>query len=87
MIPVRKAQAGGSSSGYQWPHDGAVVLVDPDLVAELLAIPDGGFTVAEEERVVEEPAPEPDAPVDEAPKPVRRPRRTTKAADPVTVEE
>ncbi len=40
---VRKARA-GSSATHTWPHDGAVVEVPDDLGAELLSIPDGGFT-------------------------------------------
>ncbi len=44
---VRKARA-GSTATHAWPHDGAVVEVPDDMGAELLAIPDGGFTEVRE---------------------------------------
>lgn len=79
MPHVRKARAGSDSHGHIWPEDGAVVEVPGEVATSLLAIPDGGFTLAAEPEPepepepVEEPAPEPDNPVDEAPKP-RQPR-------------
>ncbi|KAB7850127.1 hypothetical protein [Streptomyces mobaraensis] len=45
MPLIRKAQAGSDSYGHTWPEDGAVVEVDdPEQVAALLTIPDGGFS-------------------------------------------
>lgn len=44
---LRKAQA-GSAPGYTWDTDGAVVDVEDDLAFDLLDIPGGGFTVAED---------------------------------------
>lgn len=44
---LRKAHA-GSAPGYTWEHDGQVIDVDDDLAYELLRIPRGGFSVAEE---------------------------------------
>lgn len=40
---LRKALA-GSAATHTWPHDGAVVEVPDHVAAELLLIPDGGFT-------------------------------------------
>lgn len=54
-VPLRKASAGGDSFGHQWPEDGAVVQVEYDQAMTLLAIPDGGFTVADQP---EDPEPE-----------------------------
>lgn len=89
MVPVRKAYAGSDSHGHVWPEDGAVVHMDYDLAMELVAIPDGGFSVVELEeedgKTVEEPAPEPAAAVDEAPKPRRT--RSSKAKPADTIEE
>lgn len=44
MTRIRKERAGSDSFGNTWPEDGAVVDVDPEQVASLLAIPDGGFS-------------------------------------------
>lgn len=88
-VPLRKAKAGADSFGHTWPEDGAVVEVDYEQALTLMAIPDGGFTVAEAEpeaAAVAEPgtlpdlsevAPEPD--LDASPAPKRATRRTTKA--------
>jgi hypothetical protein len=85
MPHIRKALAGSDSYGHQWPEAGAVVEVTAEQAAELLAIPDGGFSlVTDESPIVEEPAAEPtdsveepdpaaEQPVDEAPPP-RQPR-------------
>lgn len=80
---LRKNTAGATSTGYVWPVDGAVVLVDDDHAAELLAIPDGDFSAAEAPakaaRVeVTEPAPAPAA-AEAVTEP--RPRRRTSAKD------
>lgn len=90
MPHIRKAQAGADSHGNVWPEDGAVVEVDGEVAAALLRIPDGGFTLVTEPELetVEEPAPEPDNPVDEAPKPRaprggRKPRASAPADKPV----
>jgi hypothetical protein len=53
---LRKDNAGSTSTGYVWPHDGAVVEVDDQHAHELLAIQDAGFSlVAAPEPVVEAP--------------------------------
>lgn len=44
MPLIRKERAGSDSFGNTWPEDGAVVEVEPEHVAALLAITDGGFT-------------------------------------------
>ncbi|MDI5965723.1 hypothetical protein [Streptantibioticus silvisoli] len=44
-VPVRKQTAGSDSYGHTWGRDGDVVQVDYDEAMELVAIPDGGFTV------------------------------------------
>lgn len=59
MVPLRKARAGGTSLGFDWPTDGSVVEVPDDVAVELLAIKDGTFTVAEVQPVTD-PTPEPD---------------------------
>lgn len=46
-VPIRKARSGADSFGHVWPEDGAVVDVDYEQAVVLLAIPDGGFSVAE----------------------------------------
>lgn len=44
MALIRKNHAGSDSFGHHWGKDGAVVEIDdPDQIAALLAIPDGGF--------------------------------------------
>ncbi len=43
QVYIRKAQAGHASTGYTWASDGAVVAVELDHAAELLAIRDAGF--------------------------------------------
>lgn len=58
MFKVKKRRAGSDSYGHVWESDGATVEIDdPDIVNELLAIPDGGF-----ELVSEEPPPAPAGP-------------------------
>lgn len=47
-VPLRKRLAGSDSYGHQWGEDGAVVQVSYDEAMALLAIPDGGFTVADQ---------------------------------------
>lgn len=89
MVPLRKARAGSTNLGYTWAKDGDVVEVEDAHAADLLAIPDGDFSVAdtaEPDRVIEEPAPEPE--ISEAPAP-RPTKKTTarKAAAPTPVEE
>ena len=45
MALIRKAQAGSDSFGHSWPKDGATVEIDdPEQIASLMAIPDGGFS-------------------------------------------
>jgi hypothetical protein len=69
MLPVRKDRAGTSSGGYEWKNDGEIVEVDEQHAAELMRIPNGGFSIvfpdedqaeAEAEQV-EAPAPIPAA--------------------------
>jgi len=62
MVPVRKQHAGdaagrledGQPWSYDWEQDGAVVEVPYEVALDLLAIPHGGFSVAER-AVAEEP--------------------------------
>jgi hypothetical protein len=73
MPLIRKERAGNDSFGNSWPEDGAVVEVDPEHAAVLLAIDDGGFsevTPAAEDDAPEEPQ-EPEAP--EAPEEPAKP--------------
>ncbi|WP_037616448.1 hypothetical protein [Streptomyces aureus] len=45
MALIRKAAAGSDSYGHAWPEDGAVIEIDdPEQIASLMAIPDGGFS-------------------------------------------
>ncbi len=60
MIRIRKEHAGdaagrtdGNAWSYDWPQDGAVVEVPYEVALEVLAIPHGGFTVAEDESAAE----------------------------------
>jgi hypothetical protein len=68
MPRIRKEAAGNDSRGHTWPQDGAVVEMPHEEAEELLAIPDGGFTLvpaADEEAPPQ--APEPEPPADGAP--------------------
>lgn len=58
---LRKRHAGSDSHGHVWAHDGAVVEVADHLAAELLAIVDAGFTVAEPPHPYEPPPADPPA--------------------------
>jgi hypothetical protein len=45
MPLIRKERAGSDSHGHVWPEDSAVVEIDdPEQIASLMAIPDGGFS-------------------------------------------
>ena len=45
MALIRKTYAGSDSFGHVWDKDGAVVEIDdPDQIAALMAIDDGGFS-------------------------------------------
>lgn len=45
MALIRKAQAGSDSFGHTWAKDGDVVKIDdPEQIAALIAIQDGGFS-------------------------------------------
>jgi hypothetical protein len=45
MARIRKDSAGSDSFGHVWDKDGAVVEIkDPEQIAALMAIPDGGFS-------------------------------------------
>jgi hypothetical protein len=44
---LRKESTGASSHGYEWTTPGAVVEVTDEHAAELLAIQDAGFSVAD----------------------------------------
>lgn len=66
MPHVKKQHAGADSYGHEWPADGAVVEVTDEQAADLVAIPDGGFTVVDALPAVQEPDEPPvDEPVDE----------------------
>jgi hypothetical protein len=45
MPLIRKDRAGNDSLGHTWTEDGAVVDMPHEEAEELLAIPDGGFTL------------------------------------------
>lgn len=100
MIRVRKEHAGdaagrtdGVAWSYDWPQDGAVLEVPYEVALEVLAIPHGGFSVADEESaqgedaetVIEEPAP--DAPLSEAPAPRAAKKTAAKKTAAAPVEE
>ncbi|WP_327066896.1 hypothetical protein [Kitasatospora sp. NBC_01302] len=57
-VPLRKRLAGSDSYGHAWPEDGSVIDVDYEQAMDLLAIPDAGFTVADQPTTQGEPAPE-----------------------------
>lgn len=46
-VHLRKEKGGTGIGPHFWDEDGAVVEVPDGLAAELLAIPDGGFTRAD----------------------------------------
>lgn len=57
MTWLRREKGGGGVGEWFWPEDGSVIEVpDEKIAAALLAIPDGGYTRAEE------PKPAPKAP-------------------------
>lgn len=58
-VPVRKRLAGSDSFGHEWPKDGSVTEVEYDEALILLAIPDGGFSIADQPGDRPKPAPEP----------------------------
>lgn len=81
MLFVSKERAGSSSHGHVWVRDHMVVQVPDEDAYELVAIPDGGFSIVEDP-VTADPRPSADVPpaedrveVDEAPRPARRGRR------------
>ena len=78
MVPLRKARAGGTSLGFEWPEDGSVVEVPDAIAVQLLAIKDGGFSVAEAPAGPDpEPDPNPDDESDDdKPTPVTEPDPT-----------
>lgn len=57
MVLIRKSKPGADSFGHEWPDAGSVVDVDPGEAQQLLAISDGGFSVADPDP---EPEPEPE---------------------------
>lgn len=63
-VHLRKDCGGATIAGIAWPEDGSVAEVPYDLALELLAIPDGDFSVLDGE-----PDPLPGRP--------KRPRRKT----------
>lgn len=89
MVLIRKSKAGADSFGNEWSEDGAVVDVDQDEARQLLAIADGGFSVAdpdpepELEAVVPEPpnaAPDsPEQPAEPEPTPAEEPEELVEA--------
>lgn len=71
---LRKEKGGTSIGPHDWPEDGSACEVPQSLAADLLRIPDGGFSVTE-------PPSEDGGEGDGGDgKPARRPRKT--AADP-----
>lgn len=56
MVQVMKRRAGSDSHGNVWESDGAVVDVDPEVAAELVMIPDGGFEVVSDAQLPDPPA-------------------------------
>ena len=87
MVLLRKERAGSCNLGYDWPTDGAEVEVTPEHARLLLAVPDGGYSVAapsgspksteDADRTIEEPAAE--APISEAPAPRKTAAKRTAA--------
>jgi hypothetical protein len=76
MVPLRKASGGCTVLGYHWAHDGDVTEVPYDVAMELLAIPGGGYSVADDEpEPVTEPAPAAKAPVTEPAPAAKAPAR------------
>jgi hypothetical protein len=74
MPLIRKDRAGNDSLGHTWPEDGSVVDMPHEEAEELLAIPDGGFTLVapstDEPTDPEAPAPDDDdPPADPEPEP------------------
>lgn len=70
-VHVRKARAGTDSAGHHWPEDGAMIEVPVEHALTLASIPDGGFTLVEQQALQpDEPAssspPEPESDSDEA---------------------
>lgn len=59
MPLIRKDRAGSDSLGHSWPKDGSVVNMPHEEAEELLAIPDGGFTLAPPD-AEDSPKPSPD---------------------------
>jgi len=66
-MKIRKEKAGADSFGNRWDRDGAVVEVDVEQGIALLAIVDGGFSVAADDVVDEDPVADEDPDGDEAP--------------------
>lgn len=64
-VPLRKRLAGSDSYGNVWPKDGSVVEVPYGQAMDLLAIPDGGFSVADTAATDAGPAPDGPAAVTE----------------------
>lgn len=83
-----KTQAGATSSGYVWPADGSVVQVPDEHAAELLAIQDAGFFLADAPQSDpgqdDEGGPDGDAAEDEASVEVTEPAPAPAAGEPVT---
>lgn len=95
MLHVSKARAGSSSLGFTWDADGAVVEVPDEVAAELVAIPDGGFTIVSapdgesevapaDPQAVTEPAPDDDQITESPAKPTRKTAAKKTAAPDVT---
>ena len=76
-VHIRKELAGHASSGYTWTEDGAVVPVEPEHAAELLRIPDGGFTAVDPDDDDDELS-EVDTSDDATDQPTKRPGRPRK---------
>ena len=57
MAYLYKHRAGSTSLGYTWDEDGQAVDVDDEHVVLLLALPDGGFRLADVVASAAPPAP------------------------------
>jgi hypothetical protein len=63
---LKKAKGGTSIGPHHWPEDGSVTEVPDHLAADLLAIPDGGYSKADPPA---KPAPKAAAKTEEPAKP------------------
>lgn len=69
MPLIRKDRAGSDSFGHTWNEDGAVVEMPHEEAEDLLAIPDGGFTLVVPDADSADPEPLGDAAPEDEPEP------------------